>query len=386
MTAVQICNGLGAGNIGDELMARAFWDALPVEVSLLVEVFPNAERQREPLPSRLQYRHLDWNGQPPIAAPDAPGLLIGDTPVTETLGLDWPLRFLAPRLEAFHRVGQPVHALGVGVEPLRSDEARALFRRHFLPIRSWTVRTPACRQTLLELGVAEHRLALGADWAWLYRPGRALEAWGSATWTELGIEPGQPLLVVNVVNEIWRDAVGTKAAVASALDELATKDGLQVAFFCQEMREGDFYDLAAARETMRLMSAPAVVVPNLYYSPDELLGLLTHATVTLGGRYHFVAASVLAGTVPVVLARSAKMQGLIEDLGLVAAGQIGSTSTASITDAVRGAIRDRGNACRRLAVARDELAARARRNLSLWSRSEREGDTGSAIGARAGTR
>src|SRR5688500_2847583 len=50
LRAHQICNGLGAGNIGDELMARAFWDALPAGLRLTVDVFPNHTQQREPYP------------------------------------------------------------------------------------------------------------------------------------------------------------------------------------------------------------------------------------------------------------------------------------------------------------------------------------------------
>jgi len=289
------------------------------------------------------------------------------------LGLAWPLGFLAPRLDAFHRTERPVDALGVGVEPLILDEARALFRRHFLPIRSWTVRTEACRDALLDLGVPEHRLAVGADWAWLYRPREDRRPWAATTWRELGVDPGRPILVVNAVNEIWRDVASAKRVLATALDEVARRFGLQVAFFCQEMREGEFYDLAAARETATLMRVPTAVVPNRYYTPDELLGLLAHATVTLGGRYHFVVASVLAGALPVCLARSAKMDGLLAELGLSSAGRLDEASVAGVVEAVGTAVRGGSAERRRLEGVRLQLEARARGNLALWARHrERE--------------
>jgi polysaccharide pyruvyl transferase WcaK-like protein len=365
--AIQICNGLGAGNIGDELMARAFWDALAEDICLEVEIFPNEALAREPYPSRHRYIRLAWDGSPCAHVRARPGLLVGDTPVTETLGVDWPLRFLGPRLEAFHRSGQPVDALGVGVERLRSDEARSLFRRHYLPIRSWTVRTTSCRDALLELGVAENRVALGADWAWLYRARRDLRAWGAATWREVGIDPTRPLIVVNVVNEIWRQQTEMKQALAAALDTLATEASLQVAFFCQEMREGDFFDLAAARETASHMRRSGVIVPNLYYSPDEVLGLLAHASATVAGRYHFVVASVLAGTVPVCLVRSQKMDGLLADLDLPPAGAIDHVSPEALVSAARSALHDREALCGRLQASHRRIEARAQANLSLWS-------------------
>jgi len=368
LRAHQICNGLGAGNIGDELMARAFWDALPAGLRLTVDVFPNWERQRAPYPDAHEYVALDWDGGPVAPGPAVPGLLVGDTPVTESLGLDWPLRFLAPRLRAFHDAGQPVDALGVGLEPLRSSEARAIFARDFHPIRSWTVRSEACRAALLALGVSEDRVEVGADWAWLYRPRLDLRTAAARTWARLGVEPGRPLVVVNVVNEIWRGRAEVKAALAAALDELTGAHGFQVAFFCNEVREGEFFDLAAARETQALMKTRSVVVPHLYWAPDEVLGLLSHAAVTLGGRYHFIVESVLAGVVPVGIARSEKVRGLFEELGLEPAGTMDALDAGRVVDQVLAAVRDREALADRLAGARERLAERAAGNLRLAQR------------------
>jgi polysaccharide pyruvyl transferase WcaK-like protein len=373
LRAHQICNGLGAGNIGDELMARAFWDALPSGLRLIVDVFPNHTQQREPYPERHEYVALDWDGGPVTPARAMPGLLVGDTPVTESLSLDWPLRFLAPRLRAFHEAGQPVDAVGVGVEPLRSPEAREIFARDFRPIRSWTVRSVACRGALLDLGVDEGRVEVGADWAWLYRPRRDLAAWGALTWARLGLDPGAPLLVANVVNERWRGRSEIKAAIAAALDELAGRHGFQVAFFCNEVREGEFYDLAAARETQVLMKTRSIVVPHLYWAPDEVLGLLSHAAVTLGGRYHFIVESVLAGVPPVGVVRSEKVRGLFDELGLEPAGTVDALESGRVVDHALAAVRDRDTVTTRLAAARERLAARAALNLRLVQRYWREG-------------
>jgi polysaccharide pyruvyl transferase WcaK-like protein len=346
-------------------MARAFWNVLPPGLRLTVDLFPNHVRQREPYPGPHDYVTLDWSGGP-AAPPTMPGLLVGDTPVTESLSLEWPLRFLAPRLRAFHDAGQPVDAVGIGVEPLRSPEAREIFARDFLPIRSWTVRSPECRASLIGLGVPEDRVEVGADWAWLYRPRRDLRAWGADTWAHLGVDTGRPLLVANVVNERWRRKSEARAAIAAALDELAADHGLQVAFFCNESREGEFYDRAAAEETQALMKTRSVVVPNLYWSPDEALGLLAHATVTLAGRYHFVVESVLAEAPPVGVARSEKVSGLFEELALPLAGTMEGVSQASIVERVRAAARDREVLTRPLREARERLARRAATNLRFW--------------------
>lgn len=364
--AVQICNGLAAGNIGDELMNRAFWDAIPPDLALEVEVFPNHAIQREPYPAPHVYRALDWEGQPLPEPRGRAGLLVGDTPVTETLGLDWPLRFLAPRLERFHAQGQPVNAVGVGVEPVTSEEGRALFARAFAPIRSWTVRSERCRASLLDLGVAARDIAVGADWAWAYRRRADHAVWAEETWRALGIDPARPLLVVNVLHERWRERDAVRPALAAALDALVMRHGFQVAFLCNEMREGAFFDRAAADDVARAMTAAAPIVPNLYYSPDELLALLSSASVTISSRYHFTVASVLAGTVPITLARSAKMDGLLEDIGETAVGSFDALDADALVAAVLAAHDHRTVRVAAMAGRAHALAERALVNLSLW--------------------
>jgi polysaccharide pyruvyl transferase WcaK-like protein len=343
-------------------MALAFWDSLPPGVVLDVEVFPNVDQVREPYPSRFRYTRVDWSGAP-LPTPDAPGLLVGDTPVTDVLGA-WPLSFLSPRLQRFHDAGLPVDALGVGVEPLQSAEARALFAAHYSPIRSWTVRSAACREELLRLGVPEERVRIGADWAWLYRPRRDLREWGALTWRSLGIDPEAPLLVAGVVNEIWGARSDLKAILASALDRLGREKGLQVAFLCHEMRDGEFYDRAAAEATRALMATRAALVPNLYYCPDEVLGLLAHVDVTLCGRYHFGIASVLCGCPPAILVRSAKMQQLVDELGIASCGNLDSLSAEGIYGVVEAFLESAEDVGAGLGRARERLRARASLNLS----------------------
>ena len=105
--AVQIANGVGSGNIGDELMAHAFWRALPRNIRLSVAVLPDSTRQHKPYPEEHQYIQVIFSGNE-SDSPDCAGLLVGDTPIAENEGLDWPLRFLAPRLQSFHRRSMPV--------------------------------------------------------------------------------------------------------------------------------------------------------------------------------------------------------------------------------------------------------------------------------------
>src|SRR6185295_4931893 len=100
------------------------------------------------------------------------------------------------------------------------------------------VRSSHCKNALLSLGVPESKVHVGADWAWLHKPGADRHEWARALWRNLGIDPQGPLLVVNVVNLQWRDRADGKRALAAALDWASEQLGLQVAFFCNDCRCG----------------------------------------------------------------------------------------------------------------------------------------------------
>lgn len=365
--AFQISTGLGAGNIGDEIMAQSFWAALPEEMSLLVVLFPESARRREPYPSRHSYIRVDYSGNECPAAGRRPGLLVGDTPVTESEGLHWPLEFLSPRLRWFHDAGLPVDAVGVGVDRLETPEARRLFETAFLPVRSWTVRSERCRQALLELGVAGHRIVVAADLAWLYAPAELPHAWARQTWEQAGIDLARPLLVANVVNMFWRGAGEARRALAAALDQVAA-GGLQVAFLCNECRDGEFFDHAAATEIAALMRAPATILPNLYYSPAEMLALMACARVAVAQRYHFALQAILSGTVPVALLRGQKMTGLAEETGIPAPGRVDCLEPQHLTDAIDNVLSRREHWLALLNAARRRMQDRARRNFVFLRR------------------
>jgi polysaccharide pyruvyl transferase WcaK-like protein len=225
------------------------------------------------------------------------------------------------------------------------------------------VRSEACRSALLDLGVAPERVAVGADWAWLYRPRRDRREWAAEQLRRAGVEPTAPLLLANVVNMLWQGAAEARAAIAAAFDELSSRHGFQIGFFANECREGEYFDHAAARQIRALMARPAAVLPNWYYSPDETLGLLAHAAVTVSQRYHFALESVLAGTVPVCLVRGQKMRGLVEELGLRVPGTVDRVEAgalaAAVVEAAAGGMEEKA----RLAQAAGRLRERAGRNL-----------------------
>ena len=328
--------GLGAGNIGDEAMFSAFLNHYRLPPGSTVEVYDPSSPVIRTLPR--QYRYADWrddiNNHQSIKSSRA-ALLVGGTPVAAEWGLDWPMRALAERLRFCHAEGIPVHAVGIGVDSLHDEEARQIFIDAFRPIASWAVRSSNCRAALLDLGVPSGKIAVTADLAWLFSPDIADRAWAEDFWKSLGIDVSKPLLGVNAVNERWAGRPEVKRAIATALDGLVAETGIQAAFLCNETREGNYYDAGAARDIIGMMNRESVFVPNLYFTPSQMIALLSFCTITLSQRYHFTVFSLLADTVSVSFARGQKMASLLEELGEEPVGTMEACRTEHLKERIR---------------------------------------------------
>jgi hypothetical protein len=365
--AIHIFNGPGAGNIGDELMLHGLDSQLPADFTLRMFLHENHVNQRQPYPARFFPETIEL--PPPQfeldGAVDAPGLLAGATVITDSEGWEWPIGFLAPRMRHFLDLGLPVDAVGIGADYLITPEGRRLFSDHFQGVRSWTGRNQASCDALIDAGVEPARVAVGADWAWLFEPPRDYGPWATEYLTSLGIHIGEPLLIANLFWQgqglalpIWKD-------IAAVLDGLQAREGLQIAFFCNECRHPGF-DRTAVEAIQAFMQGPSTAIPNLYFAPGEAIAILRHATVTLGQRYHFCIESVLANTVPVNLGRAPKISGLCEELGLSPCGSLTAIDRGELAAAVTGAITDRAAIGAALQRKRQDLAMRARRNLDFF--------------------
>lgn len=365
--AIQIFNGPGAGNIGDELMMHGMWRHIPEDFHLHLILHENAQFQRQPYPARFSLERIEL---PAVrfeleGAEDSPGLLAGTTLITDVEGWGWPLGFLAPRMRYFRERGLPVDAVGIGADFLVTEEGRRLFKEEFVGVRSWTVRDDAGRDALIDAGVEAARVAVGADWAWLFEPPQDYAVWAEGALAATGIRAGEPLLVVNLFWQGEGESLPIWGDIAATLDRLHSGHGVQILFFCNECRHPGF-DRTASEAVQALMTAPSAVMPNLYYAPGEAIAVLRHATVTLGQRYHFCVESVLAGTSPVNLGRSPKIAGLCRELGLTPCGSLQTLDREELFAAVTDAIAERGMRIAALQRTREKLAARALRNLDFF--------------------
>jgi len=355
--------GLCSGNIGDDAMYLGAAACLPPDLDLAFEVHDRQKAAQSGLERALDWRDVDAVRMSLLSS-DAV-LILTDTPVMEDWGLDWPLRSNAWKLDCCHRAGIPVHAAGIGVDLLRTPEALDIFKKSYLPISSWTVRSPQCRAALLEMGVPAERVSVGADWVWLagLKPdARAGEEWRTINETDSSVRR----VGVNLVGEIWAGNAARTRSWAQVLDRLSQEYGAHCFFFCNEPRSGDYYDAAIAGQVMGCMRTPATLVPNLCYHPAGMVAMLSTMDLTVSLRYHFTTFSLSAGVPCLSVARGQKMQSLNAELNLPFVGDAYQPAEKELLTEAGKAFADPRDYLRPAIIAANGLTIRARNNLALF--------------------
>jgi polysaccharide pyruvyl transferase WcaK-like protein len=306
-----------AGNIGDEATLKGFARLMAVSgVSAQVSIGSrNPAHTSEVEPSFRYFGLGSWDLHRFIAtARSNAQAIIGGTPIMDILG-EWPLSELTPLVRSSDRKKIPMAFIGVGTETLRSEHSRSTVAEVIAPrVRHWSVRCERDYDRLVEYGVPAGAITVAADMAWLIET--SPDGFGRDCLRQWVGEKSHPLIGVNLVNE---DALFTRQPrfvdeVARALDQLASDMDARIIFLANEVRPD--YDRAAALEIMSRMkqTRSAVLVPNQYFTPWQMMSIISCCDLTVSMRYHFCMFSALQEVPFVALERSDKVSDLCWDI------------------------------------------------------------------------
>ena len=225
--------------------------------------------------------------------------------------------------------------VGIGTEDLQRDESRVTMAKVIAPnVLHWSVRCARDRERLVNYGVADERVTVAADMAWLLE--RASTAFGKEYLEKLKIEPGATLIGVNVNNEkfVMEREPELFEKLASFLDVIIEKYGVRILFFCNEVRETETYDKAASEKVVAYIknSDKVFIMPNHYWSPQEMLSFIGCCHVVVGMRYHSCLFSALQNVPFIALKRSGKVEDLCWDMDWPHGVSLGEISVDRLSD------------------------------------------------------
>jgi polysaccharide pyruvyl transferase WcaK-like protein len=382
----------GSGNIGDEATLQGF-ERLVAEHSggltvLVASQDPDHTARIAPSFRYYQYRGRITGTLPRMAAHLANSYVFpGGTPIAEALG-DWPLSALAPMVEHAHRWGKTSVFVGIGLERITRPDLLEILRDRIIPhVRFWSVRSEKDRQRLLEYGASPENIIVAADMAWLLPA--ATPDFGKS-FLEQPADDKAPLIGVNVNAEpaVLSRAPNLLTDIALALDSLVEIHGAHVVFLSNEIRDEPIFDLAAARKVLSAMRNhhAAILAPNKYLSPSEMMSVIDRCDMTISTRYHFCLFSALQNVPFVAIKRSDKVADLCADIAWpysLSPEDISATSLRSIASSL---ISSRPQALEHLAARRSDMRQRSLKNLAaldiVANQKVRRSDTAKRIWSR----
>ncbi len=323
----------GWGNIGDEGTLKGFAQLL-TQTGVRATVTLGSRNPAHTAAVEPMFRYFEGARPDPrrwIAKLRASShAFVGGTPIMDVLG-EWPLCDVRPLVLGAVRRKLPVVFVGVGIEGLRLDASVKIMKEDITPhVLSWSVRSQKDQQRLLGVGVPPERITVAADMAWLVNHSDG--AFGATHLKALGVDTDRPLIGVNLVNE--NDCFDRQPRlgqeIAHAIDRLSDELDAHVIFLAQEVRDEPGFDRAAAMRVAGLMARKdrVTLVPNTYFSPNEVMSILEHCDLTIGMRYHFCIFSALQRVPFIAIQRSDKLLDLCWDMNWHA-GVTPATLTAS---------------------------------------------------------
>jgi polysaccharide pyruvyl transferase WcaK-like protein len=294
-------------------------------------------------------------------------VIAGGTPIMDGLG-DWPLSELVPLVQSSVKAKRPLACVGIGVETLHREPSRRLVTDELAPsVVHWSVRGERDRGRLIDLGVPPDRVTTAADMAWLLRP--VDTEFGRRRIARLQRSADRRPVVgvnINLERSMVRLQPRLTTIIAAALDRVIESYHAHVVFLCNEVREGDTFDKAAAQSTLAQMKMrdQAIMVPNDYFAPQQMLSLVGCCDVTVSSRYHFCLFSALQGVPFLALNRSDKVEDLCIDLNVAGALPLAGLDVVGMADRLGRLLDDRQAARAAMEVRVGQLRERARANLT----------------------
>lgn len=322
MTRILVCGYYGFGNTGDEaILAALLADLAALHPDATVTVLAG---NPEAVAAEHGVEAVSWLdiGAMIDAAADADLMVLGGGGLFQDhQGID-PGAILTPRHGSVsyyggfallaHITRTPLVLYGLGVGPLRSEEARRYTRLAVGRASAVTVRDAASAALLAEIGVDPARVAVTADPVWALDPAPPGIVPGILS---LEGAPGAPR-TIGVVVRPWGDGAWA-GPLAAALDRLVESLDARVLFvpFHDSPHPHENDAEAAVGVIRRMARTERATIVRGGYSPAERGAILGSCDVVVAMRLH---AAVLATTAfaPVVgLSYDPKVASALADLG-----------------------------------------------------------------------
>ena len=278
----------------------------------------------------------------------------GGTMIGDELSVLYPLRFVSRVLTMAKRKGKPVILFSIGANRLKTAKGR-FFAKGIVDLADCIItRDPQSRAVCAAL--LRKDIQVGADPAFLLRPRKTKR-------TEKiirEVSDGRSVFGVNVVNEVWADEVEYKRVIADACTAIYERFSYIPVFFCNEVRHGRFFYQEANYQTAQMLRCPYKMIDPIYFSPDEMLEIISHFRFVLAMRMHVLIFASRVGVPFVAVSRVDKVDNFMQSFDLKSSGSVSECDSNRIAAEVERIVASRETISKYISIRSDAFADKAR--------------------------
>ncbi|MGA1823653.1 MAG: polysaccharide pyruvyl transferase family protein [bacterium] len=339
-------NIYGAGNIGDDAVLQGILTLINSFLPEAVITIGTAFGQKlSYLPDTVTY--IDsYNQHHIINAVKKCDVCIsgGGTMISDELNGYFPLEYNAQLISIAKFFGKRVVMLAVGANKLKLSSSKKIGRMIIALCDLITLRDDESRDECLLLGADPFKTYSTADPAFL------LEAKETARTKQLKhyLKSRGRIFGINIVNECWAHLEDYKQAIAGACDFIAKHYGYVPVFFCNEVRPGNFFDYEANKLTASFLKSSCEILDPIYYSPQEMIDILSTFEFIIGMRMHSLIFAAIANTPFVTISRIDKINNFMKIFGYQASGSINTCKDEDIISDIEHILKQRAVICNQI--------------------------------------
>ena len=332
-------NGYGFGNIGDDAILQGIIRIL-TEVPAVSEITVGVKDGIR-LPFLERGLNVIRSFDLPVAQQmiDSSDCFVigGGTMIGDELGIGFPLVHNVERILYAERRHKKIVLFGIGANKPMSKPGKELAKIMVHHSGLITVRDQESLSVCKTFSRSPQDIFQTSDPAFLLHP---CQTERSKMIKELIRSKGKTI-GINVVNEVWANKKGYKKAIASACSELSRKHNIFPVFISNEIRPGAFFDYEANKETASFLDCESILLEPAYYSPEEMIDIISAFDLFLSMRMHGLIFASIANVPFVTVSRIDKVDNFMHQFNFKPSGTTETITAGTLLEDIQSLMSDK---------------------------------------------
>jgi len=287
----------------------------------------------------------------------------GGTMIGDELSLSFPLIYVAKLISLAKLYKKKVYLFSIGANKLKSEKAEKIVKKIYNLADIITLRDQESLEVCKNLGIPDKKLVVTADPAFLLRK---QETKRTKELKNIILNKNKKIFGVNIANESWSHIKKYKKTIAEACNYIYKQYGYKPIFFCNEIRGGKFYDYEANKEAAKYLICDYELLDPVYYTPPEMIDIISSFKFTVGMRMHALIFSSIANVPFVAISRIDKVNNFMNLFGLEVSGNVNNLQLKQLTKDIEKTIRKTSNLKREFPKKISKLKKMVARNENIF--------------------